>query len=99
MDATADLESARIRPERFAGRTFVAQTEHDEVAAFELVALVKLGIPACGLLRDKIRAQRGRIATECASNDLLHLAFVKIDAWSEHVQNLTRRATRVEERK
>ena len=36
------------------------------------------------MFRDKVRAQRGRVVTERAADDLFHFPFMKIKARSEH---------------
>src|SRR5205814_2004549 len=96
IDAAADLQSSGIGGQGLARRGFVAGSEHNDVASFETVALVKLRIERRGLFGDKIRAQRRRIVAPGAADDLLHFAFVKIDARSEHANMLTRRVRRVE---
>lgn len=89
-NAATDLKSAGISFERGARGGFIARSEHDDMAAFEAVAFVKLGIPRGGTCRDEVDAQSGGIVAERAADDLLHLAFVEVNAGAEHVFALLR---------
>ena len=78
--------------ERGAGLGFVARAEHDDVAAEKPVAPVKFGEPRGGFLGDKIRAQAG--VAERAADDLLHFAFMQVNARTKHAFKLKRKAER-----
>ena len=82
VHAAADVEAAGKRGECGAGFGFVAGAEHNDVAAGQLVAPVKFGKPGGGFLGDKIRAQAG--VAKRAADDLLHFAFVQINAGTKH---------------
>ena len=87
IDPAADLQSAGKGRERRERLRFIARTQHDDVAAGQPVALVKFGKPRGRLLRDKIRAQAAGIAQR-APDDLLHFAFMQINARTEHAPKL-----------
>jgi ankyrin repeat protein len=59
------------------------------VAAVEAVAFVKLREPCRRLGRDKIRAQAG--LAERAADDLLHFAFMQVNAGTKHESKLKRK--------
>ena len=88
MDSTANLQAIGICRQRLARCRFIARSEHDDVSTAQSIALVKFSEPRGGLIGDKVCAQRYRIITERAADDLLYFALVQIDAWPEHGTNL-----------
>src|SRR5579863_952362 len=84
IDAPADLQPARISPEGRAARLLVAGPQHDDMAAFESIASIQFRIISAGSVRDKVRAQIRRGGAQRAADDLFHLAFMQVEAGTEH---------------
>ena len=63
IDPAADLQPSGIGLQRRSGLLAIARTEHDDVSAFEAVAMVELGVPRGWPFRDKVRLQPSRIGT------------------------------------
>ncbi len=82
VDAPADLQPVGKRFQRLPGRDAVAGPEHDDVAAAQVVAAIELREPRRRALRDEVGFQAG--VAERAADDLLHLAFVQVNAGTEH---------------
>ncbi len=82
VDAAADLQSAGKRRQRRAGLGLVVRAEHDHVAAVEMVAPVEFRKVGRAVIGDEI-GPRSTLAQR-AADDLLHLAFMEVDAGPEH---------------
>ena len=54
----------------------------------QAVAVIQLGVPGGGPIRNKVRLQPSRIAAKRAANDLLHFALVQVNARTKHVGKL-----------
>ena len=86
----ADVQSAGIGRQGLAGRRLVARPKHDDVAAAQAVAPVQFGEPAAGPLGDKVGLQIRRAASQAAADNLFDLAFMQINARTEHGVSLGR---------
>src|SRR5256885_11038015 len=86
-NSAAGLQSARKRSQGSPRRTFISRPEHDYVSTRETVALVEFREPRARLIGDKVRARTGKLFVERTADNLLHLAFVKIDARPEHADS------------
>src|ERR1700722_12793812 len=82
--AAAHLQTTRPSRQRLARRRIVARSEHDDVAAAQAIASIKFGEPAAGTFGDKVGAQIRRLAGEAAADNLFDLAFMQVDARTEH---------------
>jgi hypothetical protein len=58
------------------------------MAAAQIVLFVKFGKPARRSFRNEIRPQRRGVIRQRAADNLLHFAFVEINARSEHEKKL-----------
>jgi len=68
-----------------ARRIFVSSTEHDDVPAFQFIATIKFGEPRSGPVGDEVGAQLPGRVTQRAADNLLHLAFMQVNAGTKHV--------------
>jgi len=84
VNAASKLKSAREGAEGGEGGWFVSRSEHDDMAALELVLPVKLGEVFGRVGRDEVRFEPGFMIRQRAADDLFHFALVQVDAGSEH---------------
>src|SRR5205085_6908779 len=84
VDAAADLHAARPRRQRLASCGFVPGPKHDHMSAAQIIFAIKLGEPARGPFRNKIRPQTHPRLVQTAADDLLDPAFMQINARSKH---------------
>src|SRR5205823_14965016 len=58
------------------------------LSALQGVSAVEIRVPRGRPVRDVIRAQRRRLVTETAADDLFHFALMQVYARTEHGQNV-----------
>ena len=87
IDAAAELQPAGIRGQGLAGGGFIPRTELDDVTASQPVAPIQFGKPRRRFFRHKVCARPADVLQRTA-DDLLHLAFVKVNARSKHAARL-----------
>ena len=73
---------------RGAGRVLVAGPEHDDVPASQAVAAVKFGEPGGWDVRRRNSSATRPVVVERSADNLLHLAFMQINAGTEHHLNI-----------
>jgi hypothetical protein len=86
IDPAADLKSTRKCGQRGAGFGLVAGTELDDVAARKAVAPVKSGKPRRRAVGNEICPHTR--TTQRAADNLLHFAFMQVNAGTKHVSKL-----------
>ena len=89
-NATADLQSARPSVQCLAGGIGVSGAQANHVAAQKLIVAIAPGIPRGIVLRHEIFARPIALIAQGAADNLLHLAVVQINAWSEFCHRLPR---------
>ena len=89
IHAAAEVQTTGIRRQCRPRRRVIARAELNDMAAFQAVAPVEFGEPRGGFFGDKIRAQTRAAFTERAADDLLHLAFMQINAGTKHRRQAT----------
>src|SRR5436190_21208478 len=82
LDAAPDVHAAGEGFECGTCGGFVSWPEHNDVTAFESVAAVQFRVPFRGPFGDEVGAQLSD--AECAADNLLHFAFMEIDARTKH---------------
>src|SRR5439155_17827178 len=87
MDPSADLQPAWISLQSRFGFRIVTRSQHDYVAAFQLVVPVNGSIPCGRSVRYKIGPQSLGCA-QSAADDLLYFSLVQIDAGTKHTAKL-----------
>lgn len=88
VHTAAEVQAAGKGRERRTRRFFVASTKLDDVPARELVALVEFREPRRGPFAHEVGAQARPAVLQRAADDLLHLAFVQVNAGTEHARSL-----------
>lgn len=82
-DSTPYLEMARPGRQSRSGGLLVARAEHDDMGAEEVRITIQLRKVFGRMLRDIIRLEIGFFRAQRASDDLLDLARVQVNAWPE----------------
>ena len=82
--AATQMHSARESRKRRFGRLVVAVAKLDDMASAQAVLTIQVRKPGGGLLGDEVGLQTVVVVSQRPTDDLLHLAFVQIDAGTKH---------------
>jgi hypothetical protein len=82
-DATADLQTARIRLQRGPRRRVIPGPELDDMTTRQAIGPVKQSELGGGSVRFEIGSQTGSVIPQTATDNLFHLPLVEVDAGAE----------------